>query len=58
MFWARTEAIHQIFEIKFYNKFPKEAGQLNKTIMHAIERIWIYLVKLNGYCYKTIFKVY
>lgn len=58
MFWARTEAIHQIFEIKFINKFPKELGQLNKTIMHAIERIWIYLVKLNGYYYKTIFKVY
>ena len=58
MFWARIEAIHQIFYIKFINKFPKELGQLNKTIMHAIERIWIYLVKLNGYYYKTIFKIY
>ena len=58
MFWARTEAIHQIFEIKYINKFPKELGQLNKTFMHAIERIWLYLVKLNGYYYKTIFKIY
>ena len=57
MFWARIEAIHQIFQIKFTNKFPKELGQLNKTIMHAIERIWLYLVKLNGYYYKTIFKI-
>ena len=29
MFWARTEAIYQIFEIKFINKFPKELGQLS-----------------------------
>ena len=57
MFWARIDAIHQIFKIKFTNKFPKELGQLNKTIMHAIERIWLYLVKLNGYYYKVIFKI-
>ena len=56
MFWARTNAIHQIFNIKF--KFPKESSQENKTIMHAIERIWLYLVKLNGYYYKAIFKHY
>ena len=58
MFWAKIDAIHQIFEIKFIKKFPKEAGQLNKTLMHAIERLWLYLVKLNGYYYKTIFKIY
>ena len=57
MFWARIKAIYQIFEIKFINKFPKELGQLNKTVMHAIERIWLYLVKSNGYYYKTIFKI-
>jgi rhamnosyltransferase len=57
MFWARTEAIYQIFEIKFINKFPKELGQLNKTFMHAIERLWLYIIKLNGYYYKTIFKI-
>ena len=53
MFWAKTKAIYQIFYLRF--KFPKESGQDNKTIMHAIERIWLYLVKLNGYYYKTIF---
>ena len=56
MFWAKISAIHQIFKIKFYNKFPKESNQTNETIMHAIERIWLYLVKLNGYYFKTIFK--
>ena len=56
MFWAKTKAIYQIFKVKL--KYPKEANQDNKTIMHAIERIWLYLVKLNGYYYKTIFKHY
>ena len=58
MFWAKIDSIHQIFEIKFIKMFPKEIGQLNKTIMHAIERIWLYLVKLNGYFFKTLFKIY
>lgn len=58
MFWAKIDAIHQIFEINFIKMFPKEMGQLNQTVMHAIERIWLYLVKLNGYYYKTIFKKY
>ena len=56
MFWARIKSIFQIFEIKFYNKFGKEKDKTNDTIMHGIERIWLYLVKLNGYYYKTIFK--
>ena len=56
MFWARTSAIFQIFEFNFDKKFEKEKDQTNNTIMHAIERIWLYLVKLNNYKYKTIFK--
>ena len=56
MFWARTKAIYQIFKINI--NFPDELNQVNDTIMHAIERIWLYLVKLNGYYYKTIFKYY
>ena len=58
MFWAKTKSIHQIFNIKIKNLFPKELGQINDTIMHAIERIWLYLVKKNGYYYKTIFNHY
>ena len=56
MFWARTNAIIQIFEYNFNQKFFKEKDQTNDTIMHGMERIWLYLVKLNGYYYKTIFK--
>lgn len=56
MFWARVKAVHQIFEYNFDKMFSRENNQVNDTIMHAIERIWLYLVKLNGYFYKTIFK--
>ena len=56
MFWARVKAIYQIFFINFNNKFDNESGQTNDTIMHGIERIWLYLVKLNGFYYKIIFK--
>ena len=56
MFWAKTKAIYQIFNIRL--PYPKELNQTNGTIMHAIERIWLYLVKLNGFYYKTIIKHY
>ena len=56
MFWARVTAVYQIFEINFYNKFDKEDDQTNDTIMHGIERIWLFLVKINGFYYKKIFK--
>jgi len=58
MFWAKIKSIHQIFGIQFKSLFPKEIGQINETIMHAIERIWLYLVKKNGYYYKVIFNHY
>lgn len=58
MFWAKTNSIYQIFEIDLDKMFDKEKDQTNDTIMHGIERIWLYLVKLNGYYYKTIFKSY
>lgn len=56
MFWAKIDSIHQIFKLYLTIKFPEEKGQLDETIMHGIERIWLYLVKLNGYYYKKIFK--
>ena len=55
MFWARIDAIYQIFTDKIIKLVPKERGQKDGTILHAIERIWVYLVKLNGFYYKTIF---
>lgn len=56
MFWAKTNAIFQIFNENFENEIPEEFGQNDGTIMHGIERIWLYIVQSNGYYYKTIFK--
>ena len=58
MFWSRTEAILQIFIYNFNKYFDEENEQTNDTIMHGIERVWLYLVKLNGFYYKTIFKIF
>lgn len=51
MFWARTNAVRQVFEKDFkWKDFPLEKGQLDMTIMHAIERSWVKLVEYNSYC--------
>ena len=56
MFWAKVKSVYQIFNIKLYRQIPEENEQLDGTLMHGIERIWIYLVKYNGYYYKKILK--
>ena len=58
MFWSKVEAIFQLFTYDFSEYFPNEGEQTNDTIMHGIERIWLYLVVYNGYYYKTIFKFF
>ena len=55
MFWAKTSAIYQIFDEKIIKSVPKEKGQIDGTILHAIERFWPFLVMFNGYYYKSIF---
>lgn len=56
MFWARTDAVKTMFEHGLtQNDFPTEAGQVNATIAHQIERSWIYLIADKGYTYKKIF---
>ena len=49
MFWARVNAIYQIFDETSPDLFPEEKNQKSGTIIHGIERVWIYLIKLNGY---------
>ena len=56
MFWAKSKAIHQIFKKNILKKIQKENNNLNNTIQNFIDRIWIYIVKLNGFYYKKIFK--
>ena len=56
MFWARTKAIYQIFKIDLRNDIPQEKG--SKFILFAIERFWLFIVKINGYYYKKYFNYY
>ena len=56
MFWAKVEAVYQIFNLNILDTFPKENYQVDGTIMHGIERFWLFLVKMNNFYYKKIFK--
>ena len=58
MFWAKVAAIFQIFIYDLSEYFPHENNQTDNTIMHGIERIWLYLVKYNHYYYKIVFKYF
>ena len=51
MFWARVRAVHQIFKIDRIKSYS-----INKSLMEEIECIWLFIVKLNGYYYKKIYK--
>lgn len=50
MFWARTAAIRQTLGYDWAQvDFETESGQVGDTIMHAIERHWVYLAAFNGF---------
>jgi len=56
MFWAKTDAVRKLFAFGFGKKdFPAEAGQVNATPAHEMERAWIYLAADQGYSYRKIF---
>lgn len=58
MFWSKIAAIYQIFSYDLSVYFPKEKNQTDNTIMHGIERFWLYLVKYNHFYYKILFKIF
>lgn len=52
MFWAKTSAVRQIFEnCASAEDYALEAGQVDGTTAHAIERLWVYVAEYNGYTY-------
>ncbi|MBQ7045347.1 MAG: glycoside hydrolase family 99-like domain-containing protein [Clostridia bacterium] len=56
MFWAKTEAIRQMFSgVIDAEDFPEESGQVNATIAHCIERSWVYLAADYGFDCRKIF---
>ena len=59
MFWGRVSALKQIFNQQFtLNDFPEEQGQIDGTMMHAIERSWCHLAKYNGFTTMEVDTVY
>ena len=49
-FWAKTEALRPVFDMKLkYEDFPKEAGQIDGTVAHALERAVAFVCKYKGY---------
>ncbi|MBQ3010928.1 MAG: hypothetical protein IJD81_07020 [Oscillospiraceae bacterium] len=55
MFWARTAAVKPLFDIAYDSEVPvpEESGQVDGTIMHAIERLWLLVAERNGYTYRV-----
>jgi len=52
-FWARTSSLKPLFDLNIeINDFPVEAGQVDGTIAHAIERVVGLLPSLTGMTYK------
>ena len=53
MFWAKTAAIHQIFNL-YSNIILTQKYIL--MLEDKLDKIWVFLVKINGFSYKKIFK--
>lgn len=50
MFWAKTKALVPILEHKWeYTEFEEEAGQVELTLAHTLERAWGYIAASQGY---------
>ncbi|MBB6299895.1 rhamnan synthesis F family protein [Rhizobium leucaenae] len=50
MFWARPKALKPILDLDLsFDDFPAESGQVDGTLAHAIERLYLYVCEKAGY---------
>jgi len=50
MFWFRPKAMKLLFYCDWeYEDFPKEPNKMDGTLLHAVERIYSYVVQQEGY---------
>lgn len=50
MFWVRTKALKSLFEHDWqYDEFPQEPIETDATLLHAIERIYPFVVQHEGF---------
>lgn len=55
MFWARAAAIKPLLDCDFaFDDFPRETGQLDETLGHAIERFFFFSCERAGYSWIKI----
>jgi hypothetical protein len=55
MFWARREALEPLFNAGLdYDDFEEEAGQIDGTLAHAIERSFLYVTQSAGFSYAKV----
>ena len=54
MFWARNKAVYQIFKKDIVEEIINQ--KISMKLLYAIERIWLFINKLNGYYYKKYYK--
>ena len=50
MFWFRPKALKFLFDVDWeYEDFPTEPNGIDGTLLHAIERLYSYVVQESGY---------
>lgn len=50
MFWFRPKAMKRLFDMDWkYEDFPEEPNGVDGTLLHAVERIYPYVVQESGY---------
>ena len=50
MFWCRTDALRTLRDLNLrFGDFDDEAGQIDGTLAHAVERAFLYAVEASGY---------
>jgi lipopolysaccharide biosynthesis protein len=55
MFWCRTDALAKLLDLDLqFKDFDDEAGQIDGTLAHAIERAFLYAVEARGYTWAKV----
>lgn len=55
MFWFRPKALQPLFDLGLkYNDFISKSNQIDGTLAHSIERLFVLVAEKQGYKYKKI----